>query len=114
MTSRSWTLPAAGVLAAIEAGALIAALGLRGAPGAVFYMALIAVKFPFCWFVTQRRPGAYLALLAWELGGVVTAVAAHGTAVVLRLGEVLLAATVTTLLVASTPLFPTVTLPERP
>lgn len=114
MTTRSWTLPAAGALGAVEAGALIAALGLRGDPGAAFYIALLSVKFPFCWFLTQRRPGAYLGMLVWELGGMVTAVAAHGTAVALRAGEVALAAAVTALLIASTPLFPSVTLPERP
>ena len=114
MTTRSWTLPAAGVLGAIEAGALIAALGIRGTPGAAFYIVLLTVKFPFCWLVTQRRPGAYLTMLVWELGGMVTAIAAHGTAVVLRAGEVVLAAAVTALLIASTPLFPSVTLPERP
>ena len=113
MTSRPWTLPAAGALAAIENGALIATLGLRGDPGAVFYIGLLLVKFPFCWLVTQRRPGAYLALLAWELGGAVTAIAAHGTSALLRVGEVVMAAAVTSLLVASTPLFPSVTLPEK-
>jgi hypothetical protein len=114
MTTRPWTLPAAGWLGAIEAGGLIAVLGLRGDPGAAFYIMLLAVKFPFCWLVTQRRPSAYLAVLAWELGGMVTATVAYGTPIVLRLAEVIVAAAVTSLLIASTPLFPTVTLPERP
>jgi hypothetical protein len=112
LSARPWTLPAAAWLAAAEAGALIAALALRGVNGAAFYIALLVVKLPFCALVVQRRPGAYLALLVWELGGIVTAVAASGTSGLLRLLEVLIAATVTVLLVASTPLFPTVTLPE--
>jgi hypothetical protein len=53
-------------------------------------------------------------MLVWELGGLVTAIAAHGTAVVLRAGEVMLAGAVAVLLIASTPLFPSVTLTERP
>ena len=113
MTTKAWTLPAAGWLAAIEAGLLIAMLGLRGTPGAVFYMGLLAVKFPFCFLVMQRRPGPLLALFAWELGGIVTALAAHGTATVLRAGEVVLALSVTALLIASVPQFPTVTLEQR-
>ena len=110
---RTWTLPAAAWLAAAEAAVLIAVLAFRGAPGAGFYIALLTVKFPFCWLVTQRRPGAYLALLVWELGGVVTALAARDAAVALRLGEIAIAVSVTALLVASTHLFPTVTLPQR-
>lgn len=114
MRSRAWTLAAAAWLAAAEAALLIAVLAFRGAPGAGFYIALLTVKFPFCWMVAQRRAGAYLALLVWELGGAVTALAAHDAAIALRLGEVAIAATVTALLVASTHLFPTVTLTEHP
>jgi len=112
MTARTWTLPAAAWLAAAEAALLIAALAIRGVAGAGFYMVLLLVKFPFCWLVTQRRPGAFLGLFVWELGGVIAAAAASGTAATLRLGEVVVAVTVAALLVASTPLFPSVTLPE--
>lgn len=70
------------------------------------------MKFPFCYLVVRVKPGAYLALLVWELGAIVTALAAHGVAIVLRALEVGVAATVMGLLIASTPHFPSVTLPE--
>jgi hypothetical protein len=111
VTARSWTLPAAAWLAAAEAMVLIVGLALGGKPGAPMLMAFVAVKLPFCWLVTQRRPGAYLALIVWELGGALAALSASSTPLVLRLLEVATAAAVIALLVASTPLFPSVRLP---
>ncbi|MBA3653135.1 MAG: hypothetical protein H0W70_02960 [Actinobacteria bacterium] len=107
-----WTLAAAAWVAALETGLLIAALAVRGSNGAGFYIILLAVKFPFCWLVVQRRPGPFLALLVWELAAVAIAAAASGTAVALRFVEVAMAATALALLVASTPQFPAVRLPE--
>lgn len=112
MTARPWTLPAAAWLAAAEAGALIAVLAVGGRLGAPLWIAFLAVKFPFCWLLARLRPGAYLALLVWELAGIVAAIGAEGTAVALRALEVAVAGAVMALLVASTPLFPSVRLPD--
>jgi hypothetical protein len=109
---RTWTLPAAAWLATAEAAVLIASLAVGGKPGASLLIAFVAVKLPFCWFVTQRRPGAYLALIVWEVAGAIAAIGAGSTPLVLRLLEVLVAAAVVALLIASTPMFPSVRLPD--
>jgi hypothetical protein len=112
VTVRPWTLPAAAWLAAGEAAVLIAVLAVGGAPGAGLWIIFLAVKFPFCWLLVRLRPGAYLALMVWELAGAVAAIGARGAAVGWRLLEVGVAGGVMALLVASTPLFPSVRLPE--
>jgi hypothetical protein len=108
---RPWTLPAAAWLAAIETAALIAALAVSGKSAAPILIAFLAVKLPFCVLVTQRRPGAYLGLIVWEAAGAIAAVGAHSM-LLLRLLEIAAAATVIGLLVASTPMFPSVGLPD--
>jgi hypothetical protein len=110
--ARPWTLPAAAWLAGGEAAVLIAALALSGAPGAGLWIVFLAVKFPFCWLLVRLRPGAYLALMVWELAGAVAAIGARGEAMAWRLLEVGVATAVMALLIASTPLFPSVRLPE--
>jgi hypothetical protein len=112
VTTRAWTLPAAAWLAAGEAAVLIVVVALTKGSAAPLVIGFLAAKFPFCWLVVRLRPGAYLGLLVWELAGVVAAVSGRGVAIGLRLAEVVVAASVTALLVASTPLFPTVRLPE--
>lgn len=110
--ARSWTLPAAAVLAAVEAVVLMVALATGGHPGAGLLIAFVAVKLPFCWFAAQRRPGAYLALIVWELAGALAALAAHDVAIGLRALEIVAALVVIVLLLASMSQFPTVGLPE--
>lgn len=109
---RAWTLPTAAWLAAIEAVVLMTALAIGGHPGAAILIAFLAVKLPFCWFAAQRRPGAYLALIVWELAGAVAALAAHDVAIALRALEIIGALVVMALLLVSMPQFPSVRLPE--
>jgi hypothetical protein len=112
VTARPWTLPAAAWLAATETAVLIAIVGLTREHAAPIVIAFLAVKFPFCWLLARLKPGAYLGLLVWELAGAVAALGARGTAVVFRLLEIGVAATVVGLVIASTPLFPPVRLPD--
>ncbi|MDQ1373873.1 MAG: hypothetical protein QOJ09_1211 [Actinomycetota bacterium] len=107
-----WVLPAAGALAAVETLALIVVLALSGAPLAPYVIGALVVKLPFCWLVVQKRPGALLGLLLWEIGGMLAALRAEGH-VELRFFEATLAAVVFCLLLAAVPLFPSVKLPEK-
>jgi hypothetical protein len=111
-TSRAWTLPAAAGLAAVEAAALIAVIVFVG-DRLPIYAVFMAVKFPLCLWLVRRHPGAFLAVLLWELWGLGLAVVAHGVPLALRVVEVGLATTVIALLWASAPLFPSPRLPER-
>ncbi len=109
---RPWTLPAAAGLATLETTALIAILLLRSPVWAPLAIAMLLVKFPFCYLVLRRSPGAFLGLMLWEVAGLAAAMVRPAPAAV-RLLELVVAATVLVLLIASIPLFPSVKLPER-
>ena len=108
---RAWVLEAAAWLAGAETAGLIIVLSLGGAPLAPFVIGALLLKLPFCWLARQRRPGALMGLFLWELAGVLAALRADAHAA-LRLIELVVAATVIALLLASIPLFPPVRLPE--
>lgn len=108
---RAWALPAAAGLAALETTALIAALALQAPRAAPLAIALLVVKYPFCFALLHRRPGAYLGLWLWELAGFVAAAAKPGLALSTRLLEVTVAAACMGLLAASASVFPSATLP---
>lgn len=110
---REWAVSAAAGLAALEVLVLGAVLWARAGTAAPLLIAFLAVKLPFCLGLRGLRPGAWLALLLWELAGVVAAAAAPDVPVILRLVELALAAGVLALLAASLPLFPRMELPER-
>ena len=112
MMGRDWILKAAGGLAAAETLMLIVVLGFSGAPLAPYVIGALLVKLPFCWFVTQRRPGALMGLVVWEIAGMLAALR-PGPSIALRLAEAGIAAVVFGLLLASVPLFPSVRLPEK-
>lgn len=62
---RSWALPAAAAVLALEnVGILAALLFLRTAPPLVPLFLL--AKFPFCVRLVQRRHGAFMLLTFWE------------------------------------------------
>jgi hypothetical protein len=107
-------LPAAVWLAVAETAVLIVIVGFTRQHAALIVIAFLAVKFPFCWLALRLSPGAYLGLVVWEVAGAVAALGASGTLVALRLLEIAVAAAVIGLLIASTPLFPSVRLPESP
>jgi hypothetical protein len=112
-SSHSWALPAAAGLAAFEVTALIGVQAFAGHRNAPLIIALLAVKYPFCWAATQRRPGAYLALWLWEASGAVAALAVPGLGVVPRVLELGAALSCLGLLAASASLFPSPRLPGR-
>src|SRR5207302_4171664 len=64
---RSWALPAAAGVAALETTALITALAIRAPRAAPYSIALLATKYPFCLAMLARRHGAYLVIWLWEL-----------------------------------------------
>ena len=109
---REWVLSAAAGLAFVETLALIVVLAFSGAPLAPYVIGALVVKLPFCWLVLQKRPGALLGLLLWEIGGMLAALRAEGHAE-LRFFEATISAVIFCLLLASVPLFPSVKLPEQ-
>lgn len=103
---RAWTLPAAAGLAALEAAFLIAVVvfaGHRRTGWALF----LAIKFVFCRMLLSRSPGAFFAVLLYELAGLGVALFAPRIALPLRIVEATVAATTLGLLFASAHLFPT-------
>ncbi|HZQ27518.1 MAG TPA: hypothetical protein VFA94_07450 [Acidimicrobiales bacterium] len=106
-------LAAAVWLSAGEALGIMAVLALRGSRTAPFFAACLAVKLPFCWALSRRHPGAWLAILLWELTGVLAALVAPGLPIVLRGAELAVAGTVIALLASSLPSFPHVELPHQ-
>jgi hypothetical protein len=109
--SRSWTLPAAAGLAALETALLIAVVVFSGRRLPV-YALFLAVKFPFCLLLLRRHAGAFFALLLWELSGAWIALVAPAIPVPLRAVEVVAAGTVVGLLWASSSLFASPQLPS--
>lgn len=109
---REWTLPAAAALATLETTALIALLALQSPRWAPLAIAMLLVKYPFCYLVLRRSPGAFLGLMLWELAGVAAALVRPAPLAV-RLLELAVSAGVFALLIASIPLFPPVRLPEQ-
>jgi hypothetical protein len=112
MANREWILKAAGGLAAAETLMLIVVLGFSGAPLAPYVIGALLLKLPFCFLVTQRRPGALMGLVVWEVAGVLASLR-PGPSFALRLSEAALAVVVFALLIASVPLFPSVRLPDK-
>ena len=110
--SRAWALSAAVWLAALEATVLIARQVELGGRTAPFVIALLAVKYPFCWATGQRRPGAYLALWLWEISGAGFAIVSPHLGAGWRGLELVLAG-ICIALVAAAPLFPSPRLPAR-
>ena len=111
-SSREWVLKAAGGLAAAETLMLIVVLANGGAPLAPYVIGALLIKLPFCYLVTQRRPGALMGLVVWELAGLLASLRS-GPSLTLRLTEAGVALVVLALLFASVPLFPSVRLPEK-
>ena len=106
----TWTLSTAAGLAAAEALVLMAvALGRSVAPVTNFWLAL---KLVFCFRVVRLRPGAFLALLLYEGGTVLFALAGTGAALAVRLPLAASAVAVLVLLGRSAHLFPSPTLPR--
>ncbi len=110
MSDRSWTLPAAAGLAALEATAIIAVLVFRGGRATPLLVPMLAVKYPFCIKLLRRSHGAWFGLLMWEGAGMLAAVTAPRTPLPFRLAELAVAGVVAALLFAAMPLFPTVRL----
>ena len=111
-TGREWTLPAAAGLAALEATILITVLAFgsyRAAPLLIFFL---AIKYLFCWGLLRQRPGAWMAIMLWELTGLVAALAKPGIPLFERLIEAAMAATCVGLLAAASALFPPPKLPR--
>jgi hypothetical protein len=110
---RAWTLPAAAGLAAVESTVAIAVLLFNGRPTAGIYITILALKYPVCWMLLRRHAWAYFALLLWEFTVAFAALVAPRVPAALRVVEIVFAATVVALLVASTHLFPRAQLPRR-
>jgi hypothetical protein len=106
-------LAAAVGLAVFEVLGVVTVLGLRGVRSGPAWGVCVALKLPFCWALSRRHPGAWLAVALWELTGVFAALVAPRLPLVLRAAELAVAGSVVALLVASLPLFPHAELPHR-
>lgn len=113
MSDRGWALRWAAVLGAVEAAALITVVVWNGGRAAGLVVTMLAMKFPFCIGVARRWAAAWFGLLLWELAGMLAAVTAPGTPLVLRLAELTVAAVVVGLLALGASLFPDVRLPQH-
>ncbi len=113
MAAREWMLAAVAALAAVETTALILLAVIASSPTAPVLYVVLAVKYLFCWGVLRRRPGAWLALLLWEVSGAVAALARPGLPMVERLAELTLAGACIVLLGGAAALFPSPKLPSR-
>lgn len=105
-------LTAAAGLAALEATVLLVALVFRGGRAAPLAGAVLVLKYAFCWGVTRRSAGSFLALLLYEGAALVAAVRAD-VPIVLRVAVAALAVGTLVLLVRSARLFPSPTPPTR-
>jgi hypothetical protein len=106
-------LAAAVALSVLEVLGVIAVLSLRGTRSAPLWSVCVALKLPFCWALSRRHPGAWLAVALWELTGVFAALVAPRLPLLLRGAELAVAGSAVALLVVSLPLFPHAELPHR-
>lgn len=104
--SRAWALAAAAGVAAIESTILIAVIAFGSVRSGPVLVAALALKYPFCYALTRRRPGAWMALLLWEVTGVVAALAKPGLPLYQRLTELGLAGGCLVLLALAASTFP--------
>jgi hypothetical protein len=112
-SNRAWTLAAAAGVAAAESTVLIAVIAFGSVRSGPVLIAALALKYPFCYALTRRRPGAWMALLLWEGTGLVAALAKPGLPVYQRLTELGLAGGCLVLLGMAASTFPTPTFGGR-
>jgi len=112
-TAAAGRLRTATTLAALEALFVIAVVVARSGLQTWLLVLALAVKLPCCWLARRRHPGGFLALLLWELVGLIVALTAPRIAVAVRILEVSAATAVIMLLVGSVSVFPSPQLPER-
>ena len=94
--------------AVAEVSVQVAVLIARGTLGVVpLRVVFLTLKVPFCWAALRRRPGGYLAVWLWEIGGVVAALSVHSAAPPRVLGG-LASVAVMVLLGRASSAFPTV------
>lgn len=108
---RSWTLPAAGAVTALENVGVIGALLFLGTAPALVPL-FLATKFPFCIGLLQRRHGAFMLLTFWEATVLVIAVLNPAIDLAPRMLLAGSAAAALVLMGKSIPLFPEVRLAE--
>jgi hypothetical protein len=104
--SRAWALAAAAGVAAAESTILIAVIAFGSVRSGPVLVAALALKYPFCYALTRRRPGAWMALLLWEVTGIVAALAKPGIPLYQRVTELGLAGGCLVLLVLAASTFP--------
>ena len=108
---RSWVLPAAAGLMALENIAVLGALLFLGSAPPLVPLFLL-VKFPFCVALVQRRHGAFMMLTLWEATIFVIALINPALDPLPRLVLVGVSTLGLTLLGMSMPLFPPARLPR--
>lgn len=112
-SSRMWALAAAAGVAAAESTILIAVIAFGSVRSGPVLVVALALKYPFCYALTRRRPGAWMALLLWEGTGLVAALAKPGLPAYERLTELGLAGGCLVLLALAASTFPSPTLGAR-
>jgi hypothetical protein len=113
VSGREWTLAAAAGVAAAESTILITVILFGSVRSGPILVAALALKYPFCYALTRRRPGAWLALLLWEGTGLFAALAKPGLPAYQRLVELALTGGCLALLGAGASTFPTPTFGSR-
>jgi hypothetical protein len=109
---RAWTLPAVAGLAALETTILISVIAFGSYRAGPMLIAFLALKYVFCIGLLRRRPGAWMALLLFEVTAAGAALAKPGLPLYQRALEETISVTCIVLLAMATTLFPSPKLPS--
>lgn len=108
---REWTLPAVAGLAALETTVLISIIAFGSYRAGPVLIGFLALKYLFCWGLLRRLPGAWMALLLFEVTTAFVALTKPGLPIYERALEETVSVGCIVLLAAAAPLFPAPKLP---
>ncbi len=108
---REWTLPAVAGLAALETTVLISVIAFGSYRAGPALIGFLALRYLFCWGLLRRLPGAWMALLLFEVTTAVVALTKPGLPIYERALEEAVSVGCIVLLAAAATLFPAPKLP---
>ena len=109
---REWTLPAVAGLAALETTVLISTIAFGSYRAGPALIAFLALKYVFCLGLLRRRPGAWMALLLFEVTTALAALTKPGLPIYQRALEEMVSVACIVLLAAAATVFPSPKLPS--
>jgi len=109
---REWTLPAVAGLAALETTVLISIIAFGSYRAGPALIAFLSLKYVFCLGLLRRQPGAWMALLLFEVTAAFAALAKPGLPLYERGLEEAVSVTCIVLLAVAATVFPSPKLPS--